>query len=73
MSTGVYGFIVLPSSWTSFKEHPEEPLPNMEHIRQIVGNCGYFALALVLLMQFSSRIGLSGIGYVFVGEVFPFK
>lgn len=48
-------------------------IKNPEFIRQRVGNYSYVAFALVLIMQFSAKIGVAGMPIMFIGEVFPFK
>lgn len=69
---GIYGFIFLPFGWTSFRKSPNES-DKFEYIRGVVGDYGYVALALLLIMQFATKIGVSGLPHIFVSEVFPFK
>lgn len=71
-NSGVYGFVLLPPGWTSFS-HPDESPPNFESIQQMVGNYSYLALAMILMIQFCTRIGLAGIITMYIGEIFPFK
>lgn len=70
---GIYGFILLPSGWTSFRKYPFESSDKFDYIRGVVGDYGYIALALMLVMQFATKIGVSGLPHIFVSEVFPFK
>lgn len=65
--TGVYGFILLPPGWTSFKKNSDDTLISLEQIREMVGDYNYLALALVLIMQFGTKIGLAGIPYMYLG------
>lgn len=67
---GIYGFILFPSGWTSFGEHTPD---TYEYIRRIVGNYGYLALALILIMQFAAKFGVYGLPNVFNSELFPLK
>lgn len=70
---GIYGFVLLPPGWTSFRNHPYESSDKFDYIRGVVGDYGYVALALMLIMQFATKIGVSGLPHIFVSEVFPFK
>lgn len=67
---GVYGFILLPTGWSSFGDHTPE---TYAYIRQTVGNYSYLALALILLMQFSAKFGVYGLPNVYNSESFPMK
>lgn len=68
--TGVFGYIFFPLGWTSFEnKNPER----YEYIQSVVGNYGYLALGLLLLMQFGARFGIFGLPQTYLGEVFPLK
>lgn len=63
----------MPPGWTSFRDLPYESANKFDYIRGVVGDYGYLALALILIMQFSTKIGVAGLPHIFVSEVFPFK
>lgn len=71
--TGIYGFVFFPLGWSSFRKYPYESSSKFDYIRSTVGDYGYIALALILIMQFATKIGVSGLPHIFVSEVFPFK
>lgn len=73
MSLGVYGFVFFPLGWISFQKDPNDTPMDPEHIRKMVGNNGYLALILILIMKFFGRIGLNGILNLYIGEIFPYK
>lgn len=71
---GIYGFVFFPPGWTSFQSQSNPTGSNgFEIIREKVGNYGYLALVLVLVMQFCTKMGAAGATLLLVGEVFPFK
>lgn len=43
------------------------------NIRETVGNWGYFALVMFVIMQFANSVGVSPIPHFLLPEVFPFK
>lgn len=67
---GIFGFVFLPPGWTSFENKTPE---RYEYIQSVVGNYGYLALGLMLLMQFGARFGIFGLPQTYLGEVFPLK
>lgn len=71
--SGIYGFILLPPGWMSFKTAMNDENKKVEYVHQLVGNYGWIAFALILIMQFSAKIGPQGQPNMFVGEVFPYK
>lgn len=68
--SGIYGFIFLPDGWTSFGENTPE---QYAHLKSTVGNYSYLAFGLLLIMEFSTRIGVFGLPHTYMGEVFPLK
>lgn len=64
---------MLPPGWMSFKKSDDDPTKNLDYVRKIVGNYSYIAIILIVIMQFSARIGVAGMSHLFLGEVFPFK
>ena len=68
--TGIYGFIFLPSGWTSFGDYTPDQYANTKNI---VGNFSYLALGLIIIMVFATRIGVFGLPHTYMGEVFPLK
>lgn len=71
---GIYGYILFPSGWMSFQQHPTDSTADKyEYIRSIVGNYSYLALGLYLTMQFVTKIGVAGLPHMFASEVFPLK
>lgn len=70
---GIYGFVFLPSGWTSFIEGDSNGREKVEHIRKIVGNYSYFALAMIFIMNFTTRFAIGSMPSIFASEVFPFK
>lgn len=70
---GIYGFILLPPGWTSFKSTTNDATKHPEFVKLLVGDYSYFAFALVLIMQFAAKIGVAGMPNIFIGEVFPCK
>lgn len=64
---GIYGFILFPPGLSSFH------LNGLTDMRDKVGNYGILALALVLIIQFFTKIGINGAVQLMFGEVFPFK
>lgn len=63
----IYGFVFFPSNWISFNK------PNFNYIRDVVGNYGYLAVALLFAMQFCSNLGLTAVPSLINGEVFSMK
>ncbi|XP_031634375.1 facilitated trehalose transporter Tret1-like [Contarinia nasturtii] len=70
---GIYGYVFCPPGWSSFQDNPEEAPIKYNYIRSVVGDYGYLALALILVMQFATKIGVSGLPHIYVSEVFPLK
>lgn len=67
---GIYGFIFFPSGWTSFGKYTPE---QYAHLKNTVGSYSYLAFGLILIMEFSTRIGVFGLPHTYMGEVFPLK
>lgn len=61
---GVFGFVNLPSGWTSFNRQPDE-------VTEIVPS--YFPLAMFVLMGFGTTVGVSSVPWMLLSELFPFK
>lgn len=70
---GIYGFVFLPSGWTSFIEGDSNGRDKIEHIKQLVGNYSYLALAMIFIMNFTTRFAIGSMPSIFASEVFPFK
>lgn len=71
---GVYGMVFLPVGWTSFIEDDgTNSQERVEHIKHIVGNYSYFALAIIFIMNFTTRFAIGSMPSIFASEVFPFK
>lgn len=70
---GIYGFVFLPSGWTSFIEGDSKGRQKIEHIKQVVGNYSYLALAMISIMNFTTRFAIGSMPSIFASEVFPFK
>lgn len=64
---GIYGFILFPPGMRSFD------LNGLTDMRDKVGNYGILALALVLIIQFFTKIGINGAVQLLFGEIFPKK
>lgn len=73
LSIGVYGFVLLPLGWNSAHDITTIFTNDSEYIRNIVGDWNYFALAMLMIMQFCVAIGVSSVPYLLMGEVFPFR
>lgn len=67
---GIYGYIFLPSGWTSFDEHDTS---EYKRIQNNVGGYGTVALAIIFLMNFITRFAIGSIPGIVASEVFPFK
>lgn len=67
-STGIYGFYFLPLGWLSTSDSSA-----IQHARDSIGNYGYVAVVLFVIMHFCVSVGISSIPYFLLGEVFPFK
>lgn len=70
---GVYGFVLLPPGWTSFKLDSNQQLNDPEYIRNLVGNYSYLALILILVIKFCGKTSVDFMFFMYVGEVFPYK
>lgn len=70
---GIYGFVFFPPNWTSFRNPSDSSIPNFDLIREVVGNYGYIAVVLLLIMQFGANVGLSALPHLIQAEVFSFK
>lgn len=70
---GIYGFILFPSGWISFKRQANEPPIDSEHVKSLVGNLGYFVPIAFVLMRFFTKTGIDSMPAMYSGEVFPFK
>lgn len=71
---GVYGFIFFPPGWSSFKQHSHaESMTELGEIHMKVGRYGYLALICIAMMQFFTKMGISGASLLLVAEVFPLK
>lgn len=71
--SGVYGFILLPFGWTSFNTSTNATNNNFDTIKESVGDYGYIAFVLFLVLQFAHKIGVHALARAVMGEVFPFK
>lgn len=73
LHTGIYGIIFFPPNWTSFKNPDDSSIPDFQLIRNVVGNYGHLAFALMFVMNFFTSVGLNAVPPILHAEVFPFK
>lgn len=71
--TGIYGIVLFPPNWTSFKNPADSNIPNFPLIRNIVGNYGYLAFTLMFVLHFFTSVGLNAVPPIVHAEVFSFK
>lgn len=65
---GIYGFYFLPLGWVSTSDSL-----SIQHARDSIGNYGFIAVVLFVIMHFCVSVGISSVPYFLLGEVFPFK
>lgn len=70
---GIYGFILLPHGWISFKRQPNEAPINPDYVKSMVGNLGYFVPIAFIMMRFFTKTGIDSMPSMYSGEIFPFK
>lgn len=70
---GIYGIVLFPPNWSSFKNPADPSIPNFQVIKNIAGNYGYLAFALMFILNFFTSVGLNAVPPIVHAEVFSFK